>query len=122
MAKRRKARVSGVTSRTAMRTATTDAPKKVAATAALAFASRFEPLVTSAKATDCSSLRRFAPRVGVLPFQSLQIFGEADENSFRPADVAEPIRLLVLNDFADDLRTMLGKPGERVVEVVHGEH
>lgn len=46
---------------------------------------------------------------------------QSDENPFRPADVAEPIRVLVLHHFADELRS-LAESGERVVEVAHGEH
>jgi hypothetical protein len=38
------------------------------------------------------------------------------------ADVAEPIRLLVLNHFADELRAKLAEPGECLVDIVHGEH
>ena len=49
-------------------------------------------------------------------------FSQSDEKSFGAADVAEPIRLFVLNHFADELRATLAKPGERLVDVVHGEH
>jgi hypothetical protein len=48
--------------------------------------------------------------------------GEPDEKPFRPADVAEPIRVFVLDHFADELRAALAEPGERLVDVVHGEH
>src|SRR3954462_1259981 len=51
-----------------------------------------------------------------------ELFGEPDEKSFGSADVAEPIRVFVLDHFADELRAALAEPGERVVEVVHGEH
>ena len=51
-----------------------------------------------------------------------ELLGEPDEKSFRAADVAEPIRLLVLNHFADELRAALGESGERPVNVVHSEH
>ena len=36
-----------------------------------------------------------------------ELLGEPDEKSFRAADVAEPIRVLVLNHFADELRAAL---------------
>src|SRR5437762_917862 len=51
-----------------------------------------------------------------------ELLGEPDEKSFGTADVAEPIRLLVLNHFADELRATLGESDERLVDVVHSEH
>src|SRR5260221_12830857 len=48
--------------------------------------------------------------------------GEPDENSFGAPDVAESIRVFVLDHFADELRAAFGEPGERIVDVVHGEH
>jgi serine/threonine protein kinase len=51
-----------------------------------------------------------------------ELLGEPDEQSFGTADVAEPIRLFVLNHFADELRATLAEPGERLVDVVHSEH
>ena len=50
------------------------------------------------------------------------LLGQADEESFGPADVAEPIHVLVLNHVADELRAALTEPGERIVDVLHGEH
>ena len=56
-------------------------------------------------------------------WRSAEFLGEPDEKSFRPADVAEPIRVFVLDHFAaDELRAVLAEPGERLVDVVHGEH
>jgi hypothetical protein len=51
-----------------------------------------------------------------------ELLGDPDEKSFGAADVAEPIRVLVLNHFADELRAALAQPSERVIDVVHGEH
>jgi hypothetical protein len=51
-----------------------------------------------------------------------ELLGEPDEKSFGAADVAEPIRVFVLDYFADELRAALAEPGERLVDVVHGEH
>ena len=52
-----------------------------------------------------------------------EFFGQPDEKSFRSADVAEPIRVLVLDHFAaDKLCAVLAEPGERIVDVVHGKH
>src|SRR3954469_7427925 len=45
-----------------------------------------------------------------------------DENSFRTSDVAEPVRVLVLDHFADELGAKLAKPGEHIVDVLDGEH
>ena len=49
--------------------------------------------------------------------------GQPDEQSFRSAEVAKPIRVLVLDHFeAFKLCAVLAEPGERLVEVVHGKH
>jgi hypothetical protein len=48
--------------------------------------------------------------------------GESDEKPFRPADVAEPISVLILDYFAYELRTALAEPFKRLVDIVHGEH
>ncbi len=55
-------------------------------------------------------------------FLTTELLCQPDEKSFRPSDVAESIRVLVLHHFADELRAVLLKPSERIVEVVHGEH
>src|SRR5262249_44511596 len=55
--------------------------------------------------------------------RSAEFLGEPDEKAFGPADVAEPIRLFVLDHFgADELRAVFAEPGERLVKVVNGEH
>src|SRR5690242_7451018 len=51
-----------------------------------------------------------------------ELLGEPDENSFGTTDVAEPIHVVVLDHFADDLRAKFAEPGERIVDVLHGEH
>src|ERR687892_1674453 len=51
-----------------------------------------------------------------------ELLGEPDEKSFGAADVAEPVHVFVLDHFADELRAVLAEPGERIVDVVHGEH
>src|SRR5678815_4883798 len=51
-----------------------------------------------------------------------KLLGEPDEKSFGASDVAEPIRLFVLNHFADELRATPAEPDERLVDVVHSEH
>src|SRR6185503_7498329 len=74
-----------------------------------------------------ASTRRARGRV-VVPFtsrercRSAEFLGEPDEKSFGPPDVAEPIRVLVLDHFTDELRTSLAEPGDRIVDVLHGEH
>jgi hypothetical protein len=50
------------------------------------------------------------------------LLGEADEKPFRPADVAEPIRILIPDYFAYELCAALAKPDKCLVDVVHGEH
>src|ERR687897_2544559 len=55
--------------------------------------------------------------------RSAELLREPDEKSSGSPDVAEPIRVFVLDHFAaDKLRAALTKPGERLVNVVHGEH
>src|SRR5690242_10282646 len=51
-----------------------------------------------------------------------ELLGEPDENSFRAPDVAEPIRVFVLDHFADKLRAAFAEPIERIVDVLYGEH
>jgi hypothetical protein len=52
----------------------------------------------------------------------LKLLGKPDKNSFGTPNVAEPIRLLVLNHFANKFSAMFAKPGERIVDVLHSEH
>src|SRR5262249_52488454 len=61
-----------------------------------------------------------SPFVLLLP--SAEFFGESDEKPFRPTDVAEPIRVFVLDDVAYELRAARTEPFKRLVDVVHGEH
>ena len=57
------------------------------------------------------------------PRRSAELLRKADEEPLRPADIAEPIGVFVLDDIAaDELRTVLPEPGERLVDVVDGEH
>jgi hypothetical protein len=54
--------------------------------------------------------------------RSAEFLSEPDEKSFRPTDVAEAIRVLVLDYFAYELRAARAEPFKRLVDVVHGEH
>src|SRR3989442_7858289 len=51
-----------------------------------------------------------------------ELLGEPDENPFGTPDVAEPIHVLILDHFADELRAAFAESGERIVDVLHGEH
>src|SRR5688500_9938033 len=51
-----------------------------------------------------------------------ELLGQPDENSFGAPDVAEPIRVFVPDHFADELRAAFAEPGERIVDILHGEH
>src|SRR5438046_5808355 len=51
-----------------------------------------------------------------------ELLGKPDENSFGVPDVTEPIRVFVLDHVADELRAAFAEPGERIVDVLHGEH
>ena len=48
-----------------------------------------------------------------------EFLGESDEKSFRPSDVAEPIRVFILDYVAYELRAALAKPFKRLVDVVY---
>ena len=62
-------------------------------------------------------------RYGCCPAPRLPaLLSEFDEKSFGTPDVAEPIRVFALDHFADELRAALAEAGERVVDVLHGEH
>ena len=50
------------------------------------------------------------------------LLGKPDEDSFRASDVTEPILVLVLHELTDQLRSVQAEPGERVVDVLDGEH
>ena len=51
-----------------------------------------------------------------------KLFGQANEKSFRSADVAEAIRVLVLNHITNELCSSLAEPVEHLVNDFHGEH
>src|SRR5258706_1397719 len=51
-----------------------------------------------------------------------ELLGKPDEKSFGAPDVAEPILVFVLDHFADEFRAAFAEPGERIVDVLHGEH
>jgi hypothetical protein len=51
-----------------------------------------------------------SPFVIVLALRSAEFLGEADEKPFGPADIAEPIRIFILNDFAYRLRAAIAEP------------
>ncbi len=50
-----------------------------------------------------------------------QLLSQPDENSLRAPDVAELIRVLIPEHFADKRRAAFAESGERIADVVHGE-
>ena len=52
----------------------------------------------------------------VFVLRSAEFLGESDEKPFRPADVAEPIRVFILDDFANQLCAARAEPLDRVVD------
>ena len=54
--------------------------------------------------------------------RSAEFLGESDEKPFRPANVAESIRVFIRHYFAYELRAALAELLERLVDVVTGEH
>src|SRR5690606_10705806 len=59
---------------------------------------------------------------GAARARSADLLSEPDEDPFGSSDVAEPVRVFVLDHLADELCAVLAEPGECVVEVLHGEH
>lgn len=53
---------------------------------------------------------------------SLELLGEPDEKPFGPANVAEPIRLLILHHVTNQLRAMPLNSGERLIDIINSEH
>ena len=51
-----------------------------------------------------------------------ELLGKPDENSLGAPDVAEPIRVFIVDHLTDELRAAFAEPGERIVDVLHGEH
>src|SRR5262245_37102365 len=54
--------------------------------------------------------------------RSAELLGESVETPFRSADVAEPIRVFILDNLAHEPRAALAEPLERLVDVAHGKH
>ena len=80
---------------------------------------RYTPMKASQRPFACRKARALLRLYrNALP----ELLGEPDEQSFGAADVAEPIRVLVLDHVANELRAARAEPGERLVDVVHGEH
>jgi hypothetical protein len=55
-------------------------------------------------------------------FGSAELFGERDDDAIGPAEVAEPIEILVLRHLADELGAVSPHAGNDLVDVVDGEH
>src|SRR4030095_4512156 len=51
-----------------------------------------------------------------------ELLGKRDDDALRAADVTEPVPVLVLGDFAYELRAMGAQAREDVLDVVDGEH
>lgn len=78
--------------------------------------------MTLVKFGACSCLLAHDPEDTSFALPSAEFLGQPDEKSFRPADVAEPIRVLIPDDFADELGAARAEPCQRLVDIVHGEH
>ena len=80
----------------------------------------FPPIRRSASVAGQSTMTNLVIVFVVL--RSAEFLGESDEKPFRPADVAEPIRVFVLNYFAYELCAALAESFKCLVDVVHCEH
>src|SRR3954471_11787246 len=54
--------------------------------------------------------------------ESADLLSQPDENPLGASDVAKPIHVFVIDYFVDELSAVLLQAGERVVEIVDGEH
>src|SRR5262249_43808531 len=52
----------------------------------------------------------------------LELLGQSDDDALGATDVTEPVRVLILDDFAYELSAMGAQPREDVLDVVDGEH
>src|SRR5919206_1275824 len=50
------------------------------------------------------------------------LLGKPDEDPLRASDVTEPILILVLRQFTNQLGSVRAEPDERSVDVLHSEH
>ena len=62
------------------------------------------------------------PRAATFVLRSAEFLGESDEKPFRPADIAEPIGVFILDYFAYQLCAAPAEPFKRIVDIVHGKH
>jgi hypothetical protein len=68
----------------------------------------------------CDRFTAGSGRITRYPYKaaSAEFLGESDEKPFRPADIAEPIRVFILDYFAYELRGAIAEPFKRLVDVV----
>ena len=52
----------------------------------------------------------------------MELLGEPDKNSFRTPDVAKPIHVFILDNLTNELRAAFAESGERIVDILYGEH
>src|ERR1700748_3190445 len=73
--------------------------------------------------SGCSFSRRFWHRyIKLFGAGRRDVFGKPDQNTLGPANVAQPVTAVVLNDSIDELGTGLFQAFEGVVEIVYREH
>ena len=74
---------------------------------------------------DKVNLARYYTRpmaIVVFALRLAEFLCESNEKPFGPADVAEPVRVFILDYFAYELRAAPAEPLQRLVDIVHGEH
>ena len=55
-------------------------------------------------------------------FSNARFLCQPGKISFGTQNVTESMHVLILNYLAHDLRTEFAEPGERIVDVLHGQH
>lgn len=76
-----------------------------------------------AKGRKCSLPSRASHKPLAAPPRALaELLGQPDEQPLRPSDVAESVGVLILDHVADELRASSAEPGQRLVDVLDGEH
>src|SRR5918994_5476465 len=78
----------------------------------------------SARTTCYTPVNGWLPtRVSLATRHALaELLGKRDNDALRAADVADPIRVLVLHHFADQFGAVGAQARDDVVDVIDGEH
>jgi len=83
---------------------------------------RLTTLLLQSTLCETGFANHWMPFVIAFVSRSAEFLGESDEKPFLPTNVAEAIRVFILDYFAYELRAALAELFKCLVDVVHGEH